>query len=50
VVASKYTVSKSFNGGGTFKSGDTKYHWYSFVWKSYSYLGVAPLKNGNILE
>jgi hypothetical protein len=25
-----------------------KYHWYSFVWKSYSYLGVAPLKNGNI--
>jgi hypothetical protein len=31
------------------KSGDTKkYHWYSFVWKSYSYLGVAPLKNGNI--
>jgi hypothetical protein len=28
--------------------GIPKYHWYSFVWKSYSYLGVAPLKNGNI--
>jgi hypothetical protein len=25
------------------KSGDTKYHWYSFVWKSYS-LSRLPLK------
>jgi hypothetical protein len=40
VSSFKYTISRNLivgNSGGTFKEwGYQKYHWYSFVWKSYS--------------
>jgi hypothetical protein len=40
VSSFKYTISGNLivgNSGGTFKEWiPKKYHWYSFVWKSYS--------------